>query len=169
MTTTETTTTEAQAEVLRRVAAEYERVRAAVRAVAYRDADDLLAAAIDRATEKADQFDGENVVAWVAMIARRIQIDAARRRDAEKRATERVKARAVKAAPGADEAALAGLTDPAVTAALADLPAGWREVLVAVAVDGCSYAEAAERCGVPVGTVMSRLNRAKARLRERLA
>lgn len=164
-----TTTTENQTEILRAIAAQYEAIKRAVTRLAYRDADDLLAAAIDRAVEKADSFDGQNVIGWIATIARRIQIDEARRREAEKRATERVKMRAEKAAPGADEDALAGIVDPALAAAIDGLRPGYRDVLVAVAVDGLSYAEAAERLGIPVGTVMSRLNRAKRAMRETLA
>ncbi|MBA4178370.1 MAG: RNA polymerase subunit sigma-24 [Leptothrix sp. (in: Bacteria)] len=50
--------------------------------------------------------------------------------------------------------------------ALAALPAPMREVLLLVAVEEYSYAEAARLLGVPVGTVMSRLHRARERLRE---
>jgi len=49
-------------------------------------------------------------------------------------------------------------------AAMAALPPEQREVLALVAIEGLSYREAAEACGTPVGTVMSRLSRARARL-----
>ncbi|MFM2068095.1 MAG: hypothetical protein RLZZ584_3004 [Pseudomonadota bacterium] len=49
--------------------------------------------------------------------------------------------------------------------ALAELPAPMREVLLLVTVEEYSYAEAADILGVPVGTVMSRLNRAREKLR----
>ncbi len=51
-------------------------------------------------------------------------------------------------------------------AALDTLPAEQRLVLAAVCVDGLSYKEAAELLEIPVGTVMSRLARARARLHE---
>jgi RNA polymerase sigma factor (sigma-70 family) len=50
--------------------------------------------------------------------------------------------------------------------ALAALPPPMREVLILVAVEEYTYAETADILGVPVGTVMSRLHRARERLRE---
>ena len=44
------------------------------------------------------------------------------------------------------------------------LPDPYREVVMAVDVTGCSYAETAEALGVPVGTVMSRLYRGRQRV-----
>jgi RNA polymerase sigma factor (sigma-70 family) len=49
--------------------------------------------------------------------------------------------------------------------ALANLPVPMREVLLLVAVEEYTYAEVAQMLGVPVGTVMSRLHRARERLR----
>ena len=51
--------------------------------------------------------------------------------------------------------------DPALAAGLAALPAEYRAVLWSVAVDEQSYRETAERLGCPIGTVMSRLHRAR--------
>lgn len=56
-----------------------------------------------------------------------------------------------------------------VRAAVDSLPDEMRELVVLVSLEGLSYDEAAEAAGVPVGTVRSRLHRAKALLRERLA
>jgi RNA polymerase sigma-70 factor, ECF subfamily len=52
----------------------------------------------------------------------------------------------------------------AVRQAMAALPEEQRAVLLLVTVDGLSYQEAADALGVPMGTVMSRLARARARL-----
>jgi len=51
-----------------------------------------------------------------------------------------------------------------VYAAIAALPETWRDVIVAVDLAGLSYAETASALQVPLGTVMSRLHRARARL-----
>ena len=55
-----------------------------------------------------------------------------------------------------------------VLAKLARLPADQREVLLLVAVEDLSYAEAANVLGIPVGTVMSRLSRARDRLQQEI-
>jgi RNA polymerase sigma-70 factor (ECF subfamily) len=56
-----------------------------------------------------------------------------------------------------------------VLAALADLPERYRDVVELVDLQGLPYKEAAERLECPLGTVMSRLHRARRLLRERLA
>ena len=53
-----------------------------------------------------------------------------------------------------------------VLAAVAALPEAYRRVVVAVDVQGCSYQEAADHLGIPVGTVMSRLYRGRRRVVE---
>jgi RNA polymerase sigma factor (sigma-70 family) len=53
--------------------------------------------------------------------------------------------------------------------ALEELPTDFREVLVLLELEGLSYKEIAEVLGIPIGTVMSRLARARRRLRESLS
>ena len=53
--------------------------------------------------------------------------------------------------------------------ALDELPPEFREVLVLLELEGLSYKEIAEVVGIPIGTVMSRLARARHRLRESLS
>ena len=60
-----------------------------------------------------------------------------------------------------------GLSDE-VCAALAALPAHYREVVELVDLDGLAYRDAAERVGCPLGTIMSRLHRARRLLRDQL-
>jgi RNA polymerase sigma-70 factor (ECF subfamily) len=52
--------------------------------------------------------------------------------------------------------------------ALESLPARPREVLVLRELEGCSYKEIAEITGIPMGTVMSTLSRARERLQQAL-
>jgi RNA polymerase sigma-70 factor (ECF subfamily) len=52
--------------------------------------------------------------------------------------------------------------------ALDSLPEGFRTVVVLVDVEGCAYAEVAEALGLPIGTVRSRLSRARSMLQRRL-
>lgn len=56
----------------------------------------------------------------------------------------------------------------AVDRAIARLPEDQRTVLLLIAVDGCTYREAADILNVPIGTVMSRLARARLALGRRL-
>lgn len=56
-----------------------------------------------------------------------------------------------------------------LAAALAGLPPGDRDVVLLIAWEQLTYAETAQALGIPVGTVRSRLNRARARLRPALA
>jgi RNA polymerase sigma-70 factor (ECF subfamily) len=66
--------------------------------------------------------------------------------------------------PGPEEAASGNEEKRRVAGAMAALPAELRTVMVLRAVEGMSYAEIAETAGIPAGTVMSRLSRARERL-----
>jgi RNA polymerase sigma-70 factor (ECF subfamily) len=61
------------------------------------------------------------------------------------------------------------LTDSDILAALDRLPADFRAVVLMVDIEEFSYKEAAEILTIPIGTVMSRLNRGRKLLREQLA
>jgi RNA polymerase sigma-70 factor (ECF subfamily) len=63
---------------------------------------------------------------------------------------------------------LGRLPSAAVAAALAALPAEWRLVVLLADVEERSYREIAEATGVPLGTVMSSLHRARKRMKESL-
>src|SRR5205823_9121722 len=77
---------------------------------------------------------------------------------------------ALDSAPQTPEAALLAKADTArLEAAIAELPVPFRETLVLRDVQGLDYREIAEVTKVPIGTVMSRLARARRRLMERLA
>jgi RNA polymerase sigma factor (sigma-70 family) len=70
---------------------------------------------------------------------------------------------------GVDARVSAGSASRRLAAALAKLPAAQRDVLLLVAWGELSYEQAAQALGVPVGTVRSRLSRARGTLRQYLA
>ncbi|WP_440081564.1 RNA polymerase sigma factor [Streptosporangium sp. LJ11] len=67
-----------------------------------------------------------------------------------------------------DERLSAGAARRRLAAALARLPAGHRDVLLLVTWGGLTYPEAAQAMDIPVGTVRSRVNRARSKVREEL-
>jgi RNA polymerase sigma-70 factor (ECF subfamily) len=69
----------------------------------------------------------------------------------------------------AEDVALAEMASPALIAALRGLPGHLATTVYLADAEGYRYAEIAEITGVPIGTVMSRLHRARRRLRTMLA
>jgi len=131
------------------------------------DADDLVQAACERALTRAHQFqEGTRFDSWMFRIAQTIWIDQIRARDVRKEEPEAETERI-----GSDESirrAEARLGLEEVRRALSKLPAEQRAALLLVTVDGLSYKEAAVVAEVPVGTIMSRLARARVALQARL-
>ena len=70
--------------------------------------------------------------------------------------------------PGTEEKVLKAEEQARLREAIAALPEEQREALVLTQLEGVSYVEAAEQLGVSEGTVKSRVNRARTRLRELL-
>ena len=68
----------------------------------------------------------------------------------------------------AEVEALDAMPDSIVTDALSDLSDDFRMAVLLADVEGFSYKEIAEIMGTPIGTVMSRLNRGRGQLREKL-
>jgi RNA polymerase sigma-70 factor (ECF subfamily) len=124
-------------------------------------ADDLVQITAERAFAARDRFDPTTRLdAWLFRILRNAWIDHARRTT-----TQGVN---VDIADAPDAAVVDGVHNMEVSltlrkaqAAIADLPDDQREVMILVCVDELSYREAAEVIGVPIGTVMSRLARAR--------
>jgi RNA polymerase sigma-70 factor, ECF subfamily len=69
-------------------------------------------------------------------------------------------------APDPEEAVLQSDNGAVVRKALEELPVNFREVLILREIKGMSYKEIAEIIGVPIGTVMSSLSRARSLLRQ---
>jgi len=126
-------------------------------------ADDLVQAACERALSRADSFTpGTRFDAWMFRIIRNLWIDTVR--SAQSRATDGLENEdTVMGADGLREAdSRLDLSDTG--RAILQLPDDQREVLTLVCIEGLSYADAASVTGVAVGTVMSRLSRARTRL-----
>lgn len=129
------------------------------------DADDLVQIALERALARADQWrPGARLDAWVFGILRNAWLDELRSRSRRARvfAPE-------EAGEHVGEASVERHSDAlSVAAAMARLPEEQREVVALVLVEGLSYRETADVIGVPMGTVTSRLARARAALQTML-
>jgi RNA polymerase sigma-70 factor, ECF subfamily len=127
------------------------------------DADDATQDAFVRAWRALPSFRGDSSArTWLLSIARRACADAVRRNVRDRRLAERV-AGGSAARPNED-----GAGAHAVGALVDELPHDQRVAFVLTQIVGCSYAEAAETCGVPVGTIRSRVARAREQLVETL-
>ncbi|MBO6784504.1 MAG: sigma-70 family RNA polymerase sigma factor [Alphaproteobacteria bacterium] len=127
-------------------------------------ADDLVQNCVARAIERIDQFEpGTNLRAWLFTILRNMHLD------------DRRKVARGPLLQDIDDSTDMNLTTPPeqewavrlreFARSFAELPVADQDVIVLVAVDGMSYADVSEVLEVPVGTVKSRLSRARARLR----
>jgi RNA polymerase sigma-70 factor (ECF subfamily) len=124
-----------------------------------------------RAYRGIDRFDGQHPRAWLLTILRNTNINRNRRRRPELlRDPDMAMNTLVSAASGErSDAFIDEEIDAEVLRALASLDEPFRRVVELVDVDGLTYSEAAALLDVPVGTVMSRLHRARSRIRDRLA
>ena len=126
-------------------------------------ADDLVQAGCERALARQQQWQpGTRLDSWMFKIMQNLWIDQLRARsdivDVEPEEIERV--------PDRDwnRGIEAKLTLEQVMQAMQKLPAQMRSVLALVCIEDLSYREAADTLGVPIGTVMSRLARARLEL-----
>ena len=101
---------------------------------------------------------------WLLTIARRACADSLRARNRRRRLATRIE----DAASVGDLASPDGSGVQALNALMADLSPERREAFVLTQLVGTSYEEAAGICGVPVGTIRSRVARARAELIEAL-
>ncbi len=136
------------------------------------DAEDLVQDTLIRAYRGIDGFDGAHPRAWLLTILRNTQINRTRRRRPELLDDpDRTMATMAdtSAAGQSVEALVVGATfDAVIEDAFRSLPDDFRRAVELVDINGLSYAEAAWVMGVPVGTIMSRVHRARRRMRDRL-
>ena len=124
-------------------------------------ADDLVQETLLKAWSNVGSFTpGTNLRAWLFTILRNTFYSSHRRTSREVQDTDGIFSERV-AVPAPQESAI-DMADFRI--ALEKLPEDQREALIMVGASGLSYEEAAEICGVAVGTIKSRVNRARVRL-----
>jgi RNA polymerase sigma factor (sigma-70 family) len=132
------------------------------------DAQDVVQEAYLRAFRSFSGFHGSNGRAWLLTIVRNTSYTLLKKNRAADLTTtfdEEIHA------PGCDSASPAAILEHSedtelIREAMNELPAEFREILLLRHQEGLSYKEIAEIIKVPTGTVMSRLARARARLKE---
>ncbi|SBW09430.1 RNA polymerase sigma factor [uncultured Alphaproteobacteria bacterium] len=126
-------------------------------------ADDLVQETIMKAWSKQDSFQmGTNMKAWLFTILRNEFYSQIRKRVHEVRDQDGVYTQKLATHP----AQLGALDLRDFQRALEKLPDDQREAIILVGASGFSYEEAAEICGCAVGTIKSRVSRARAKLLE---
>jgi RNA polymerase sigma-70 factor (ECF subfamily) len=129
-------------------------------------ADDLVQETLLRALANIDSFEpGTNMSAWLFTILRNHFRSEYRKRRREVEDGDGSYAESLKSHPEQH----GRVEFEEFRAALAKLPPDQREALILVGASGFSYEEAAEICECAVGTIKSRVSRARARLAELLA
>lgn len=151
-----------EVEVMLRVARSLTRNRA--------DAEDLVQDTLIRAYRGIGNFDGRYPRAWLLTILRNTHINRNRRRRPELLRDQDLTFERLESDEASERADTMVDTemDAEIINALNALSDDFRRVVELVDIDGLSYAEASEVLGVPIGTVMSRLHRARSRIRDRL-
>jgi RNA polymerase sigma-70 factor, ECF subfamily len=136
------------------------------------DAQDLVQDTLLRAYRAIGRFDGQHPRAWLLTILRNANRNRGRRQRPDLLADPDAALNRLEAARpvggDASDAVIESAFDAVVESSLRELSGKLRAVVELVDIDGLTYEEAAEVLGVPVGTVMSRLHRARRRLRSRL-
>ena len=135
------------------------------------DAEDLVQDTLLRAYRGLGGFDGAHPRAWLLTIMRNTEINRNRRRRPsllfDPESSDAVVDSGTAGQP--EEEFVGGEFERAVRDAMVALPEHYSRVVALVDIDGLTYGEAAELLGIPLGTVMSRLHRARARIRKQLA
>jgi len=129
-------------------------------------ADDLVQDTLVRALANIDRFErGTNLNAWLFTILRNLFHSEWRKMKREVEDVDGAYAARLSTIP--EQGSRLDLAD--FRTALTKLPSDQREALLLVGAQGFSYEDAAQICGVAVGTIKSRVNRARARLAQLLA
>ena len=131
------------------------------------DAEDLVQEALTRAVARADSFQaGTNLRAWLFTILHNVHVNQVRSKAARPQEVDvdDVESKLVSPARQEERVELREMMR-----VVDELPEEQRKVLLLVALEGLKYDEVADMLGVPIGTVMSRLSRAREAVRAKLA
>ena len=128
------------------------------------DAQDVVQEASLRAFKYWKGFSGRDCRSWLLAIVRNTFYSWVRQRSVQPELTETGEFDDVDDAPNPENLLLQNAGRDILKAALDDLPAEFREAIVLREMEGMSYKEIADIAGVPIGTVMSRLARARKRM-----
>lgn len=134
------------------------------------DAEDLMQDALLRAFRFLDSFDGDHPRAWLLTIVRNTYRNGGRRRRPNLFATGEIPESLdhPSSQPSVEDEVASRNLDARVDAAVRALSPKLGQVIALVDVAGFTYEEAAATLGIPTGTVMSRLHRARKQIRSRL-
>jgi RNA polymerase sigma-70 factor (ECF subfamily) len=135
------------------------------------DAEDVVQEAYLRAYRSFGRFHGGDGRAWLLAVVRNTCYTWLRRHRGHEPTTpfdEQVHSTGTDAM-NPERLFLQKATGEMIRAAMEELPAAYREVLVLRELEGCSYKEIAVIADIPLGTVMSRLTRARERLQQVLS
>lgn len=128
-------------------------------------ADDLVQDCIERALKKSHLYDAAKPLrAWLYAVLRNIHVSNWRsnvKHTSSKNIDDLIDGEGATRAEQEDN-----FSTSLITEALDKLPAQQREVLVLISLEEVSYKQASEIIGVPIGTIMSRLSRARSLLKD---
>ena len=128
------------------------------------DADDLVQDCIERALSRRETLrEPESLGRWLKVILHNLYVTALRRRGAPSLPIDDFAEDLALSVPPEDRDRITDLVR-----AMAGLSMEHRQILLLISLEGMSYREIAETLDIPIGTVMSRLARARERLRSAL-
>jgi RNA polymerase sigma-70 factor, ECF subfamily len=131
-------------------------------------AEDIVQEAMLRALRFEHQYQaGTNLKAWTSRVLTSVFLTECRKYKRERRAFDALAKEPRFAGDASGSGELTGLTQ-ATQKEIRALPKSYRDVIETVDLRGHSYREAAQQLGVPMGTVMSRLHRARKQLASKL-
>ncbi len=133
------------------------------------DAEDLVQDCMVRAFTYFDGFHGQDGRAWLLAIVRNAFYTTVRRRRGRESVPFEEELHAEDGPADPETLLLQRVSAEGLGRAIEELPAAFREVLVLREIEGLSYRQIADVAGIPIGTVMSRLARARGLVKRKLA